>query len=89
MSAVYRKPTHVERYLNFDQNILYNNNNQWLTLFSNVLKTFLHGPRLEQRNEICETDSHVELLPQMKTKEKEATQWIFCVYISSYFTVHN
>jgi len=39
LSAAYRKPTHSDRYLNFNQNILYKNN-QWLTLFSNGLKNF-------------------------------------------------
>jgi len=50
------------------------NNNQWITLFSNGLKTFLHSPGPEQRNKVCETDSHVELLTKWMIQNKEQKQ---------------
>jgi len=39
--------------------------------------TFLYSPGPEQRHEVCETDSHVQLLPQMDdTKQKEETDFL-------------
>jgi len=35
------------------------------SLFERAKKTFLHSPRPKKRNEVCETDTHVEWLPQM------------------------
>jgi len=46
LSAVYRKPIHSDRYLNFrSEHTLYSLSNKSLTLSSNELKKFLPQPR--------------------------------------------
>jgi len=80
LSAVYRKPTHSDRCLNLRSEYPLQHKQSVLnTLFKRNEK---FPPQPEQRNEVCETDSHVELLPQMDdSKQEETTQRILGVYI--------
>jgi len=80
LSAVSRKLTHLYRYLNFRyEHPIQQEQSVVSILLERAEKTFLHSPGREQRNEVCETDSHVELLPQMddSKQKEETTQRIF------------
>ena len=79
MSAVYRKPTYLDRCLNFrSEHPIQQEQSVVNTLFERAKKlSSTAGP--EQQNEVCETDSHVELLPQKddSKQKEETTQPIF------------
>jgi len=84
LSAVYHNPTHSDRYLNSrSEHPIQHKQSVVNTLFERAKKLFSTAQDLQQRNEICETDFHVELLPQMddSKQKEETTQQIFLVYI--------
>jgi len=83
-SAVYGKPTHLDRCLNFrSERPMQEEQSVVSTPFERDKKTFLHSSGPEQRDKVCETDSHVGWLPQMdySKQKEEATQRMFRVDI--------
>ena len=74
LSGVYRKPTHLDRYLNFRSEYSIQQKQSVVNTFFERTKKLLHGRGPEQRNEVRETGSHVELLPQMDDSKTTTTK---------------